>query len=56
MPKFKVWASSTALYTLVVEAEDEDKAWKLAKETEGSSFQRVEYSGDWQVDDIEEVE
>jgi hypothetical protein len=55
MKKFKVWASSTELFVLEIEAENENEAWKIAQDADGSDFESVKYSGDWQLDNIEEI-
>jgi hypothetical protein len=54
--KFKIWASSTSIYSLEIEAESEDEAYKIAKNADGGDFEPVPYSGDWQIDDIEQIE
>ena len=53
--KFKIWASSTSLFCLEVEAENENEAWKIAKDADGGDFEPVPHSGDWQIDDIEQI-
>lgn len=53
--KFKIWASSTSIYSLEIEAESEDEAFKIAKNKDEGDFERVPYSGDWQIDDIEQI-
>lgn len=55
MKKYKIWASSTELFTLEIEAENETDAWKIAQDADGSDFEPVKYSGDWQLDTLEEI-
>ena len=54
--KFKIWASSTSIYSLEIEADSEDEAFQIAKNADGADFEPVPYSGDWQIDDIEQIE
>ena len=56
MKKYKIWASSTEIYTLEIEAIDEDHAWEYAKEADGSLFEPVKYSADWNIDSVNEVQ
>lgn len=55
MKKYKVWASSTELFTLEIEAENDEVAWRIALDADGSDFEPVLYSGDWQLDQLEEI-
>jgi len=56
MKKYKVWASSTELFTLEIEAKNEVAAWEIAKDADGADFEPVKYSGDWQLDSLEEIQ
>lgn len=52
--KYKVTASSLAYYCLEVEADSEEQAFLIAKETDGGSFDR-ETEGDWVITNVEEI-
>lgn len=54
MKKFKVIASSITYYKIEIEAETEDEAWQIAKDTDGGEFKEIAL-GDWAQVDIAEV-
>ena len=54
--KFKIWASSTCLYSLEIEAENEDEAFEIANSADGADFDEIPNSGDWQIDSIKQIE
>lgn len=54
--KFKITASSITYYTLEIEAENEDKAFEIAQDADGSEFDEVPFSDDWRIIDIQEIE
>lgn len=54
MKKFKVIASSITYYKIEIEAETEDEAWQIAKDTDGGEFKEIAL-GDWAKVDIAEV-
>lgn len=56
MKTYKVLASSTTYYTLVIEAEDDEHAWQLAKEADGGDFDRAKgWDADWHISSVDEV-
>lgn len=57
MAKYKVKAVMTSYAYLEVEAEDENEAYNIARETDGGEFIPTD-EGDWEIleDEIEEVE
>lgn len=57
MPKFKVTATMDVGYELVVEAPDEDTAWKIAKDTDDTSqWVKADDGHDWTLENVYEVE
>jgi len=54
MKTFKILASSISYYTLELEAETEQEAFLLAKEADGSDFER-DGEGDWVIVNVEEA-
>lgn len=56
MPKFKIKAVMTTYLTCVVEAENEDAAFEIAKKMDGSDFKPLENDGDWYISDVEEID
>lgn len=54
MKKFKVVASYVTYCTLDIEAENEDIAWKIAKDADGGSFEPFD-TQDWQIDEVVEI-
>lgn len=58
MPQFRVRARSTSYCYLDVEAEDEEAAIDIAKETDGGDFiTEDEYlTGEWEVLDAEPID
>ena len=57
MKKFKVLASYRTYVYAIVEAEDEDQAYEIARDMDGGEFQRDKGDdlSDWSIDDIQEV-
>tara|TARA_R110000851_G_scaffold254040_1_gene406532 strand:- start:418 stop:606 length:189 start_codon:yes stop_codon:yes gene_type:complete len=51
MKKFKVMAFMTTSLYIEVEAETENEAVAIAKDTDGGFFTRVEHGGEWEVAD-----
>lgn len=54
--KYKVLVKMTEVLELVVEAQSKEDAFQIADNTDGSEFDRVEGSGDWDIYDIIESE
>lgn len=54
MKKYRITASSISYYTLEVEAESEDEAWRIGKDADGSDFS-PDGDGDWDIVDVEEA-
>ena len=55
MKKYRVIAAMNEHLELEIEAENEDDAWKIAKETDGSEFSKLDY-GDFWIDTVYEIE
>ena len=56
MAKFKVTATMYVGYELIVEAPDEDTAWKIADETDDTSqWVRTDNGHDWTLENVWEV-
>jgi hypothetical protein len=59
MKKFRVIACFQSFCSLEVEAENEDQAWQIAKDTDGASFEplgnRFNEFNDWHISDVSEV-
>ena len=56
MPKFKVTATMDVGYELIVEAPDEDTAWKIAKETDDTSqWVKADDGHEWTLGYVWEV-
>lgn len=53
MKTFKITASSISYYTLELEAETEQEAYMMAKETDGAEF-APDGEGDWVIVNVEE--
>ena len=53
MPKFKITATMDVGYELIVEAPDEDTAWKIADETDDTSqWVRTDSGHDWILENV----
>ena len=57
MKKFKVLASYRTFVYALVEAEDADQAYDIARDMDGGDFDRAKGDdlSDWSIDDVEEV-
>tara|TARA_A100001391_G_C4980702_1_gene255237 strand:+ start:277 stop:483 length:207 start_codon:yes stop_codon:yes gene_type:complete len=56
MAKFKVTATMDVSYELIVEAPDEDTAWKIADETDDTDeWVQVDEGHDWTLENVLEV-
>tara|TARA_X000001382_G_scaffold120717_1_gene102474 strand:- start:2192 stop:2383 length:192 start_codon:yes stop_codon:yes gene_type:complete len=55
--KYRVVATSFTHLESEIEAENEDDAWEIAKETDGSEFSEIKDDrGDWLIYDVYELE
>jgi len=54
MPKFKVTATMDVGYELIVEADNEAEAWRMAKDDDADWLQ-VDEGHDWTLENIWEV-
>ena len=51
MPFFKVRATSIESFKAIVEADNEEEAYNIAKNSEGVIFDPVDFpNGDWEID------
>lgn len=55
MKRFRIWAESISHVYLDVEAETEDEAYEIAKDTDGGEFIEDGF-GDWILGDVVELE
>lgn len=56
MPKFKVTATMDVGYELIVDAPDEDTAWKIADETDDiDEWVQVDEGHDWTLENVSET-
>ena len=53
MKKFRVTAQYTIYLETDIEAEDEDQAWQIANDLDGSAFDPVE-DDNWTINDVME--
>ena len=54
MPKFKVTATMDVGYELIVEADNEAEAWRMAEDDDADWLQ-VDEGHDWTLEDVREV-
>jgi len=54
MKKYIVIASSISYFKLKIEAENDDQAWMIAKDADGSDF-TPDGDGDWEIKDVMEL-
>ena len=54
MPKFKVTATMDVGYELIVEADNEAEAWRMAEDDDADWLQ-VDEGHDWTLEDVCEV-
>jgi len=54
MPKFKVTATMDVGYELIVEADNEAEAWRMAEDNDADWLQ-VDEGHDWTLEDVREV-
>jgi len=57
MKKYRVLASYRTYVYALVEAENEDQAYEIARDMDGGQFERDKGDdlSDWSIDDIQEV-
>ncbi len=56
MPKFKVTAAYYTYCTAVVEADDVQQAYKIAKEMDGADFKESNELSDWTIHEVTEID
>jgi uncharacterized membrane protein YkoI len=56
MKKFKITACYYTYCTAVVEAEDEEQAYELARDMDGGDFEASDDHSDWHINDVVEIE
>lgn len=60
MKKYRVIASYLTFCELIVEADNVDEAWELAREADGGDFEplkgRWSELSDWHIDNVSEVQ
>jgi hypothetical protein len=54
MKTYKVWAKQTTYLYAYVDADNEEQAWDLALEKDGSDF-IDKGDGDWDINSVDEV-
>lgn len=54
MPKFKVTATLDIGYAAIIEAPDQESAWKIAKDND-ADFEQTDQGHDWTLENIYEV-
>jgi hypothetical protein len=55
MKKYQVIASSISYYSLIIEAENDDEAWDMARDADGGDFEPHD-QGDWEIYSVGEVQ
>ncbi len=53
MATYKVKAKMTQYLETTIEADSEDEAWEIARETDGGDFSEIEDAGTWTVESVE---
>ena len=53
--KYRVVAQMIEFLECEIEAENMEDAWKIAKETDGAEFGKLDY-GDWSISEVYELE
>jgi hypothetical protein len=56
MAKFKVIAAYSTYCSAIIEAENVDEAYKLAKELDGDAFKPSNENFDWHINQVNEVD
>lgn len=56
MPKFKVTATMDVGYTAIIEAENEEKAWAIARNGDEADWEQTDNGHDWTLENIREVD
>jgi len=54
MKKYEVIASTISYHKLVIEAENDDEAWDMAREADGANFE-LHDQGDWEIYGVKEI-
>lgn len=53
MKKFIAYASMTTILKIEIEANSEEEAWQIAKETDGGDFTEIEGAGSWHINRVD---
>jgi len=56
MPNFKVTATMDVGYTAIIEAENEEKAWAIARNGDEADWEQTDNGHDWTLENIREVD
>ena len=56
MPKFKATAGYITYATVIIEAENVDQAYRIAKDMDGGDFTPSNNNYDWHISDVHEVD
>jgi hypothetical protein len=56
MKKYEVITSSISYYSLIIEAENDDEAWDMARDADGADFEPHDGEGDWEIYSVQEVQ
>ena len=56
MKKYQVITSSISYYSLIIEAENDDEAWDMARDADGADFEPHGGEGDWEIYSVAEVQ
>lgn len=54
MKKYEVIATTTSYHKLIIEAENDDEAWDMAREADGGDFE-LHDQGDWEIYGVKEI-
>ena len=55
MAKFKVTATLDVGFEAIIEAENEEEAWAIARKEEGADWEKTDDGHDWTLESIWEV-
>lgn len=56
MPQFKVIAAYSSYSTAIIEADDVEQAYKMAKDMDGIDFKPSNELIDWHIHEVTEIE
>ena len=55
MPKYKVTATMDVGYTAIVEADNQEEAWSIARNGDEADWEQTDNGHDWTLENIQEV-